>query len=344
MSSLQSSKDLSFLISRPWLWLKPSWSHALMPSYLEFLNRFSQDQIACWRSFSWQNIQFPNPIGIAGGLDKNAEMLTALRNLGAGFIEVGTITPQPQNPNPGKIIDRSTELLSLWNKMGFPSLGAKEVKYNLKSHLPLGIPLLVNIGMNRNTPLVEAQNDYLFLIRTFHDEADAFVINISSPNTKGLRDLIQPQRLRHFLGQLLSEAKKFSDKPILIKLSPDIANNDFVDVVNLCAEMGINGFVLTNTTLSRSINSPFPSEGGVSGLELKARSRELLKLCLKSLGQNRSGKLIISVGGIMDPQEALLRLEMGADLVEVYSGLVFHGLNFLRSCQNEFLRQTHETT
>jgi dihydroorotate dehydrogenase len=291
-----------------------------------------------WKSFTWNNLEFKNPLGLAGGMDKNAESLKEWWALGAGFVEIGTVTPKPQSANPGKIMDRDLERKALWNKMGFPSHGAEEVYYNLLAHDYKPTPVFINIGKNRETANEAAVDDYAYLIHRLKDPADAFVINISSPNTKGLRDLQNKQALTKLLTPLIKLSHADTSKPILLKLSPDLSDENLEEALNVAVDLGIDGFVLTNTTLSRPGGIAFPAEGGLSGAPLKPLSCQILQKSLQILGKHRSGKLIISAGGAMTPEDVFERLQMGADLVEIYSALVFEGPGFFRNVAGRYSR------
>ncbi|MNT03242.1 Dihydroorotate dehydrogenase [compost metagenome] len=227
-------------------------------------------------------------------------------------------------------MDRDLKLEAMWNKMGFPSHGADEVFYNLAFYGPkYRTPIFVNIGKNRSTPNSEAVNDYLYLVDKFRPLADAFVVNISSPNTQGLRELQSKANLRSLLCPLLDRVSHFEPTPILVKLSPDMPEDLLAETVQNCADIGVNGLVLTNTTLSRPANCHFSQEGGLSGAPLKPLSRRALEIAVQSLGKKRKDMLLVSVGGIMSPEDVFERLQMGADLVQIYSALVFHGPHFL---------------
>lgn len=314
---------------KPWLLLPPRWAHDLAPLALPLYALMKGKKTPQWRSFTWRNLTFQNPIGIAGGVDKNAENLRDWWALGCGFVEVGTVTPKPQMPNPGKILDRDKNSLSLWNRMGFPSHGADEVFYNLTSYAPnFRTPVFVNIGKNRETSNEEALKDYLFLVDKFRPVADAYVINISSPNTQGLRELQSKENLSRVIGPLVAKVSHYQPTPVLVKLSPDLDEESLAAAVLQCHELGVDGFVLTNTTLSRPANSPYPPEGGMSGRPLAPLSRRALQTAIQALGSKRQGKLLVSAGGIMTPEDALERLHEGADLIQAYSALSFHGPHF----------------
>lgn len=320
---------------KPWLWLPPQLAHDLSPLAVELYSLFQKNEPPEWGAFSWRNIHFKNRLGLAGGVDKNAEHIAAWQKLGCGFVEVGTITPLAQNPNPGKIFDRSIKDKALWNKMGFPSAGADEVFYNLRALPPKStVPLLINIGKNRSTTNENAYQDYNTLISKFHEIADAFVVNISSPNTKGLRDLASQESLEGFLKPLMNEKNILGcNKPILLKLSPDLQTDDLKRILDVSIQNHIDGFVLTNTTLSRNTYKKFSNEGGVSGKPLAELALMSLKTAIEHLGAEKSKKLVISVGGVMTAEDVFERIALGADLVEVYTALIFSGLNFFRKVE-----------
>lgn len=316
---------------KPWMLIPAKWAHDLSPFLLPMIAQTHACPQPRWQSVRWKNLEFRNPVGLAGGVDKNAESLPSWWKLGAGFVEVGTITPRPQNANPGKIMDRDISRKALWNKMGFPSHGADEVLYNLLSlKRNMGdfpTPIFVNIGKNRDTKNEEAAHDYLFLMDRLNEVADVFVVNISSPNTKGLRELQSPEALTRFFQPIIKKASSLQ-KPVLVKLSPDMDEELLRQSLRTCLDLGLDGFVLTNTTLSRPQGSPFPDEGGLSGAPLKERSLLALKIAAEIIGKNNSEKLLISCGGIMSPEDVQERLQLGADLVEIYSVLVFEGPHF----------------
>lgn len=320
---------------KPWLILPAPIAHALTPYGLPLVSRIFTASHDEKLEFTWKNLCFRNRFGIAGGVDKNAENILDWQRLGAGFLEIGTITPEPQRANPGRIIGRNYRTESLWNKMGFPNDGSLQVLSRLeKINTQRKIPLFVNVGKNRQTPAEKSYLDYFHGIKTFRNDADAFVLNISSPNTQGLRGLQGATILKQFLEQLFSELKRASDlpkKPFLLKLSPDMEESDFIDSLCVAKEF-VDGFILTNTTTDRELTPFYPKEGGMSGAPLKTRSENALRLCLRTLGQDRQKFLIVSCGGIVHPEDAQRRLQMGADLVQTYSGLIYHGPWFFQDC------------
>lgn len=320
---------------KPWLLLPPKLAHDIAPLGVRLLSQFHEKRTPEWSSFFWKNINFKNRLGLAGGVDKNGSNLAAWERLGCGFIEMGTVTPLAQKPNPGKIFDRSIKDTALWNKMGFPSHGAEEVFYNLRNFKTESqLPVFVNIGKNRQTLNEFAANDYVYLIQKFDEVADAFVVNISSPNTKGLRDLANKESLEVFLKPIASTKSELgSDKPILLKLSPDMEPDDLKRIIDISVQNEVDGFVLTNTTLSRSTQKNFPNEGGLSGKPVAKLSKIALQTATSHLGSEKSKKLLISVGGVMTSDDVFERLSLGADLVEVYTTLIFSGLDFFRKVE-----------
>jgi dihydroorotate dehydrogenase len=318
---------------KPWFWLPAKLAHDLSPYAIEIYSKiFGKSKTPTWDPLTYKNLIFKNRLGIAGGVDKNADHLAAWESLGCGFLEMGTVTPIAQSPNTGKIIDRDLATQSLWNKMGFPSAGADEALYNLrnfKTHSQT--PVFVNIGKNRITENFKAHEDYIFLLERFSEFADAFVINISSPNTAGLRDLAKKENLDLFLNPLMTAVQNLNlTQPILIKLSPDLAPDDMNSVINSCLAHNVDGFVLTNTTLSRSGLKQYPAEGGVSGSPLSELSKQALKIVVTACADQKTKKLIISAGGVMTERDVFERIKMGADLVQVYTALIYNGPGFFR--------------
>jgi dihydroorotate dehydrogenase len=327
------------ILMKPWLWLPPAWSHKLAPHLLPLLAHCGDTKTPQWQSFEWRGNLFNNPLGVAGGVDKAGHQLLAWQALGAGFIEVGTITPRPQTANPGKIMDRQYTTLSLWNKMGFPNEGVQTLKNRLEQiHDKIHIPLFVNIGKNRDTPNENAEQDYLACIKELKNLAKIFVINISSPNTKGLRDLQSTENLRKLLRPLRQEAANHS---LLLKLSPDLEPEALKDLLDLCLTEQINGVILTNTTLQRPLASlPYSTtEGGVSGAPLRALSRKSLLTAVEHLGLDRNKLLLVSVGGVTDAEEVQWRIQHGAHLVQTYSALVFQGPFFFKKVAKTLWQQ-----
>lgn len=278
-------------------------------------------------------LRFRNPVGLAAGYDKDALAVRGLATLGFGHIEVGTVTPLPQDGNPRPRLFRLVEDEAVINRMGFPSQGAERVAARLRRLPPRdrrSFVLGVNLGKNKETPLARAADDYLTLLRIFAPLADYLVINISSPNTLGLRQLQARRMLEDLLRKIQTTRQSLPvSPPVLVKLAPDLSDAELDDALDALLAFGMDGVVLTNTTLEREgVKSPYREQnGGLSGRPLRARSETLLQKAARRL----NGRLpIISVGGIMTPQDALRRLELGATLVQVYTGLVYAGPGLVR--------------
>ncbi len=326
---------------KPWLLLSPQFAHDVSSLALRLGAPFQSGEIPIWSPLKWRGLQFPNRLGLAGGVDKDGELIKEWWAYGAGFIEVGTVTPKAQTSNPGVTIDRDLKSRALWNRMGFPGAGADVVRENLRDLRPRKrTPIFVNIGKNRETSNEDAVRDYATCLKTLSGVADVFVVNISSPNTTGLRELLQPQVFQKFLGGVMAAKNKIPENqtPILLKLSPDADNHDLTAVVQMACELGIDGFVATNTTLSREHGSVFPTEGGVSGAPLAARSKEVLQLVRDAMGPGRGDRLLVSAGGVLSPNDVRERLKLGADLVQTYSALIFEGPGFFRAVARDMGR------
>ena len=291
-----------------------------------------------WGEILFKQLWFRNPLGIAGGLDKNAKNMKDWAKLGIGFLEIGTVTLTAQDKNLGKSLLRDTKAKSLWNNLGFPNDGSDRILNRLKKYNP-EVPLFVNIGKNRNTPNEKAHEEYFLLTKKFLNFADGFSINISSPNTKGLRELFDRDFLIPILKNVNHVLNQKIPKPLLlIKLSPDLDDGSLENVIKVCLDQQVDGFILTNTTLSKI--HPFPKGyGGVSGKMLQNISLRMLKKTIKILGETKNQKLIISVGGVLSPSDVLDRLNLGANLVQTYTGFVFYGLDFLEDTMNLYQRQ-----
>ncbi len=317
-------------INKPWLFLPPKVAHDLSPFFLNLIAKIPCTQNFEWKSFDWRGLYFKNPLGIAGGVDKNVDQVIAWSKLGSGFIEVGTITPLPQGPNPGKIMDRDLNTQSVWNKMGFPNNGLdKAIKQLEKLNGSCQEPIFANIGKNRNTTNESSAEDYKKCIVELENLVDGFVINISSPNTKNLRELLKPTVLKPFLEDVL--AARSNKLPTLLKLSPDLSDDVLFAILDTSVEAGIDGWIFTNTTLARPLGISYPKEGGLSGEPLAEASETILKKSLNHLGHRRKGRLVISTGGIMTVDDVKKRLDLGADLVQVYAALVFNGPYFFKN-------------
>ncbi len=315
---------------RPWLWLPPRLAHDISPWFLPLVAAFTPKFDNQWSPLKWKNLNFANPLGLAGGVDKKGSSLAAWKKLGVGFLEVGTVTPKPQGPNTGRILSRDKQAQALWNKMGFQNAGADHMARTLKKIKKGDTPLFINIGRNRWTKHKEAFLDYVECIKKLHTHTDGFVINLSSPNTQGLQDLLKASELKIFLPSLCNHLADMNmNKPLLLKLSPDMDEKALKETLESSLAF-VDGWVLTNSTKTRYPSSPFPpKEGGVSGQPLADLSRKALAIAAPYKSRNPE-KLLVSTGGIDSHQEILKRLNMGADLVQVYSALVFFGPLFFK--------------
>ncbi|MBS4069059.1 quinone-dependent dihydroorotate dehydrogenase [Sulfurimonas sp. RIFOXYB12_FULL_35_9] len=271
---------------------------------------------------------FLNPIGLGAGFDKNATMIRGMQILGFGFTEIGTVTPKPQAGNPKPRMFRHVEEESIQNAMGFNNDGLLSVQKRLKERFPFTTPIGINIGKNKTTSDAEAINDYITLIKALHELGDYLVINISSPNTPGLRDLQNEE----FITRLFSEAKAITNKPILLKIAPDMSKEDAVALTTLAVAKGADGIIATNTTVDYSLVKNPQSIGGLSGAVLREKSFEIFEAIAKELYGKTT---LISVGGISSAKEAYRRIKAGASLVEIYSGLIFHGFDMIKDINTE---------
>ncbi|SFI63584.1 quinone-dependent dihydroorotate dehydrogenase [Thermoflavimicrobium dichotomicum] len=285
---------------------------------------------------------FTNPVGLAAGFDKHANVYPALAALGFGFVEVGTLTPRPQGGNPKPRLFRLVEDEAVINRMGFNNHGIEEAKRTF-SQLPRpSIPIGINLGKNKDTPNEQASDDYCQGLATLYLEGDYFVINISSPNTKGLRDLQQVQALQELLSSILTErdrlAKEHAKKqPVLLKIAPDLTTEQITDIVQTAVSLGIDGIIATNTTLSRDgLRSSKQNEtGGLSGRPLRERSTELIR----QIYRMTEGRIpLIGVGGIFTGKDAYEKICAGANLVQVYTGMIYRGPSIARLINEELLQ------
>lgn len=280
-------------------------------------------------------LKFPNPIGLAAGLDKNAKAVGGFASLGFGFMEVGTVTPRPQTGNDKPRLFRLPPDEALINRMGFNNVGAEAMAQHLTQAGPQRIPVAVNIGKNKDTPNEKATDDYRTCIKTLYPFGDFFVVNISSPNTPGLRNLQHGADLRELVAAVKDEMRSQSSatglplKPVFVKIAPDVTDNELGFMVETLAESGVSGVIATNTTLSRDgLYHPNSKEaGGLSGKPLTAKSTDVIRQVYRLTG----GKLpIIGSGGIFTAQDAYEKIRAGASLVEVYTALIYKGPGLLR--------------
>lgn len=273
-------------------------------------------------------LKFKNPVGLAAGFDKNGEYIDEMVNFGFGFIEIGTVTPRPQPGNDKPRMFRLVSDKALINRMGFNNQGADVAAGRLR-HLKQRGNIIIggNIGKNKITPNEDAVLDYIYCFKALFDYVDYFVVNVSSPNTPGLRDLQEKEPLMNILRQLMDiNSKDGVSKPILLKIAPDLTNSQLDDIVEIVQETQIAGVIATNTTISRDGLQSNPNlvkeTGGVSGRPLTNRSTEVIRYLA-----NKSGRSfpIIGVGGVHSAQDAIEKLDAGASLIQVYTGFIYEG-------------------
>ena len=274
-------------------------------------------------------LTFRNPIGLAAGFEKNGVALPALAALGFGFIEVGTVTAKPQPGNPKPRIFRFPEQAALINRLGFNNEGADAIARRLRKLHASGrwpaVPIGINLGKSRTTPLEGATDDYLYSFRLLREFADYIVLNVSSPNTPGLRELQEPAALSQLL-RAIADKNQITRKPILVKIAPDLSPNELEEIIAACEENQVAGIIATNTTLDHSsIPRALDQEGGLSGAPLREKSNALVRTITA-----RSAIPVIASGGIFDAESAREKIEAGAQLLQVYTGLIYRGPGLLR--------------
>jgi dihydroorotate dehydrogenase len=287
---------------------------------------------------SIMGLTFPNRVGLAAGLDKNGDYIDALAALGFGFIEVGTVTPKPQPGNPKPRLFRLAKASAIINRMGFNNKGVDYLVERLKTTRYQGI-LGINIGKNFNTPIEQAVEDYLFCLNKVYAKASYITVNISSPNTKNLRQLQYGETLTHLLTALKQQQAKLAEMhgkyvPLAIKIAPDLTDEEVRAMAESCLATKIDAIIATNTTLSRTsvMGLPFAEEtGGLSGKPLFKRSTEVVTLLKQVLGNQIP---IIAVGGIFSAADARAKLEAGADLVQVYTGFIYQGPTLIKELRS----------
>jgi dihydroorotate dehydrogenase len=261
---------------------------------------------------------FQNPVGLGAGFDKDGQYISAMPTLGFGFTEIGTVTPKPQDGNPKPRLFRLIEDSSIQNAMGFNNKGKDFMLRQLNKLYFFDYPLGINIGKNKLTSEEDALKDYETLFRAFKDYGDYIVINISSPNTPGLRDLQNEE----FINAIFALAKEITTQPVLLKIAPDMTPEDAITLCKTAVDAGAAGIIATNTTIDYSLTEHAKNFGGISGALLTEKSYELFK----AIGKELYGKtLLISVGGIDSAEEAYKRIKAGASLVQVYSMLIYKG-------------------
>jgi dihydroorotate dehydrogenase len=289
------------------------------------------------------DIDFPNPVGLAAGLDKNGEHLDGLAAMGFGFVEIGTVTPRPQSGNDKPRMFRLPNHEAVINRLGFNNGGIDALMRNVEKATFRGV-LGINIGKNKDTPNERAIDDYLLCLERAYPLATYITVNISSPNTQGLRDLQEEETLRRFVGTLREAQERLASqhgkrKPMLLKIAPDLTDTELDAIAEVLLASGIDGVICTNTTIDRDTVAGDPNAhetGGLSGRPLFEKSTAVLRGMATRLG----GKLpIVGVGGILDGDTAAEKIEAGASLVQVYSGLVYRGPKLIAEAVAEIRRR-----
>ena len=282
-------------------------------------------------------LKFKNPVGLAAGFDKDAKLYNELNNFGFGFIEIGTLTPKPQEGNPKKRLFRLKSDSAIINRMGFNNGGVVEAVERLKQNK--GVLIGGNIGKNKVTPNEEAVEDYKICFHALFDYVDYFVVNVSSPNTPNLRELQDKEPLTRLLQTLKDlNAKKVSPKPILLKIAPDLTDSQLMDIIDIVKETKIDGVIATNTTISREgLTSENRTEtGGLSGKPLTNRSTEVIRFLAE---KSNKAFPIIGVGGIHSVTDALEKIDAGADLIQLYTGFIYEGPKLIKDINKALLKE-----
>lgn len=329
--------------------LQPEKAHYIAMGLLTFFSKFPGGAALIRSLYSFQHpklerklfgLTFKNPVGLAAGFDKDARWFNELDNLGFGFIEIGTLTPKPQIGNPQPRLFRIPDDKGLINRMGFNNLGVEDAVQRLKnrkSNLIIG----GNIGKNTATDNNDAIADYIFNFNTLHDYVDYFVVNVSCPNVKDLTKLQDTPFLLDLLGQLKTiNATKQKPKPILLKIAPDLNNSQLDEIIEIVAQTKIDGIIATNTTTSReglktdSDRIKEIANGGLSGQPVKNRSTEVIRYLAE---KSNKAFPIIGVGGIHSAEDALEKLKVGADLIQIYTGFIYEGPGLIKQINKKIL-------
>ncbi|ENX16066.1 dihydroorotate dehydrogenase [Acinetobacter sp. CIP 64.2] len=327
-----------YSLARPLLFtLAPERAHELTLSMLDKAHKlgFMHQKVAA-KPVTCMGIEFPNPVGLAAGLDKNGAHIDALAALGFGFIEIGTITPRPQAGNPQPRLFRIPQAKAIINRMGFNNDGVDKLIENVKASKFKGV-LGINIGKNADTPVEDAVSDYLICLEKVYNYASYITVNISSPNTKNLRSLQSGDALTELLHTLKDRQLELADQynhyvPLVLKVAPDLTPEDIQFIAAQLLQFKIDGLIVTNTTLGREgvENLPNGNEaGGLSGAPVFEKSTE----CLRQFAEVLAGQIpLIGVGGILAGQQAVAKQQAGARLVQVYSGLIYTGPTLVKDC------------
>lgn len=285
---------------------------------------------------SLMGLEFRNRVGLAAGLDKNADCLQAWERLGFGFVEVGTVTPRPQPGNPRPRMFRLPQYRALINRLGFNNKGVDYLIERVRNSRYTGV-LGINIGKNADTPIQGALEDYLICLRKVHAHAGYVTINISSPNTKNLRDLQNEDQLQSLLSGIAKERELLAQRdgkqvPVLVKIAPDVDDAQIEVIARTVQAQGLSGVIASNTTVARDLIAKHPlanEAGGLSGAPLMDKSTRVLQTLRRSVG---SELILVGVGGVCSAEDALRKRQAGADLVQIYSGFIYEGPDLIRNC------------
>jgi len=336
------------LLIRPILfWFDPEEVHYFTFKWIRILNRIPGFSAVCKALYAVDDkrlerevfgLKFKNPVGLAAGFDKDAKLYHELSNFGFGFIEIGTVTPKPQEGNPKKRLFRLKEDSAIINRMGFNNGGVAAAVERLKKNN--GVLIGGNIGKNKVTPNEEATSDYEICFEALYDVVDYFVVNVSSPNTPNLRALQDKEPLTQLLQTLQNKNElKPKAKPILLKIAPDLTDDQLLDIIDIVSITKIAGVIATNTTISREgLQSENKAEmGGLSGKPLAKRATEVIRFL-----SEKSDKAfpIIGVGGIHTAEDAMEKLEAGASLIQLYTGFIYEGPALVKAINNKILSQS----
>lgn len=329
---------MMYSLARPLLFsLAPESAHELTLSMLKSAHKMGAiRQTVAAKPVTCMGIEFPNPVGLAAGLDKNGAYIDALAGLGFGFIEIGTITPKPQEGNPKPRLFRIPQAKAIINRMGFNNDGVDQLVENVKAAKFKGI-LGINIGKNATTPVEDAVSDYLVCLEKVYNYASYITVNISSPNTKNLRSLQSGHALTELLETLKKRQLELAEElqhyvPLVLKVAPDLEASDIEFIASQLLQFKIDGLIVTNTTLSREgvEGLPFGDEaGGLSGAPVFEKSTA----CLAAFSKILQGKIpLIGVGGILSGEQAVAKQQAGASLVQIYSGMIYTGPTLIKDC------------
>ncbi|HEX6682876.1 MAG TPA: quinone-dependent dihydroorotate dehydrogenase [Candidatus Limnocylindrales bacterium] len=307
-------------VVRPWLFRRDAeeaheWTLARLAKMSSFSRSMLKNRYAVSNPVRVFGVDFPNPVGLAAGMDKNGVALAAWPALGFGFVEVGTVTWHAQPGNERPRLFRQPQREAIVNRMGFNNLGAAALAQRLSS-FKKDVPLGISLGKSKVTPLDEAVEDYRRSFEALRDFGDYFAVNVSSPNTPGLRELQERSHLDAILGELKG------DRPVLVKIAPDLTDSAIAQLLQVCTDRGVAGIIATNTTIAH--DGP---TGGLSGAPLGGRAREVV-----SFVHRESGLPVIGVGGIMSADDAERMFDAGASLIQLYTGFVYHGPGLVSRC------------